>query len=277
MDPEKSAMGKLEDASQAPHMQYGQANANFAAPVPTPVPTSFCCITLNQTDILRLIGTPLEIAVQLRPIINQVWSEGIQREQVYQKNAHEFKLISNPWSTVGPDMEVVQARRLIMMILRCMAWNRWTLLKNTDISISGMTETTLYFESPVNPPPLLPTLPTMTGVDEFFAISFDDSDLIRIMDAPAMLQPVAHAITRHWPQGIQKQGMWEGVIQIKLNGVPWETTEYYVQIRQAILQMFLNIESLGYKLYTSIDPALGSNRLVADTMFFRQVGPNWRG
>lgn len=69
--------------------------------------------------------------------------------------------------------------------------------------------------------------------------------------------------------------MWEGVIQIKLGGVPWETTDYYVQIRQAILQMLLNIESLGFKLYTTVNPALGSNRLVADTMYFRRMGPNW--
>jgi len=117
-------LGKIEDASQAP--------ATYFPSGPVPVPTQFCCIFLSSDDRLRLVGTPPEIAVQLRPLINQTWKEGIQKKSVYQTNAHEFKLISNPWNT-------------ILVILRVMATHGWNLLKNMDLE---SRETTLFLNPP---------------------------------------------------------------------------------------------------------------------------------
>src|ERR1700691_860280 len=103
-----SLLGKVEEAPQAP-VSYTH---NGGSPSPpsgyiAPIPTRYCCIVLNDMDKIRLIGTPPEIAVQLRPLIKQFWKEGIQKESVYQTNAHEFKLISNPWRTSGPAKELV--------------------------------------------------------------------------------------------------------------------------------------------------------------------------
>jgi len=76
-------------------------------------------------------------------------------------------------------------------------------------------------------------------------------------------------------KGVQQTALYEGMIQIKVKGVPWSTTSYYVQIRQAILQILLNAESMGFKLYATIDPVLGTSSQVADTMYFRKMGPSW--
>lgn len=183
-------LGKVEDPSQAPSTYFPSG--------PVPVPTQFCCIILSSDDRLRLVGTPPEIAAQLRPLINQTWKEGIQKESVYQTSAHEFKLISNPWNTIGPEAKIPQARRLILVILRVMAIHGWNLLKNMDLE---SRETTLFFESPMTAarPPL--GGPPPPDMDQFFAISFDKEDLIRILDAPIMLEPVLHALTKHWPLG----------------------------------------------------------------------------
>ncbi|GJJ71469.1 hypothetical protein EMPS_03819 [Entomortierella parvispora] len=183
-------LGKVEDSSRAPTAYYPSG--------PVPVPNRFCCIILSSDDRLRLVGTPPEISAQLRPLINQTWGEGIQKESVYQTNAHEFKLISNPWNTIGPEGEMPQARRLILLILRLMAIHGWNLLKNMDLETR---ETTLFFESPATLPRPPPGAPLPPDMHQFFAISFDRDDLIRILDAPIMLEPVLHALRKHWPLG----------------------------------------------------------------------------
>lgn len=60
---------------------------------------------------------------------------------------------------------------------------------------------------------------------------------------------------------------------INVKDILWSSTDYYVQIRQAILQILLNIKSRGFTQYATIDPVLGTNDEVTDSMKFQRWYP----
>lgn len=52
--------------------------------------TSHACVTLNQTDRLRLLGFDSSVTAVVRTAIKAGWPYGIQQEANYH-GAHEFK------------------------------------------------------------------------------------------------------------------------------------------------------------------------------------------
>lgn len=146
-----------------------------------------CCITLNEADKIRLIGTPPEITPAIRLAIRQGWGM-IQREQNY-AGAHEFKLMGNPWH--GQSEEAVRSRKLITAVLKAMANYGWNLIQAADVSKKQSDKDSLFFElGPVQDPQA-----------DLFSISFNRSDRIRVIDAPHMVPYVKQAIQTQWKYG----------------------------------------------------------------------------
>lgn len=146
-----------------------------------------CCITLNEADKMRLIGTPPEITHAIRLAIRQGWG-AIQREQNY-AGAHEFKMLGNPWH--GQSEEAVRSRKLITAVLRTMANYGWNLIQAADVSKKQSDKDSLFFElGPVQDPQA-----------DLFSISFNRSDRIRVIDAPHMVPYVKQAIQAQWKYG----------------------------------------------------------------------------
>ncbi|KAF8941045.1 hypothetical protein EDD21DRAFT_330398 [Dissophora ornata] len=227
-----------------------------------------CCITLNETDRIRLIDTPPELTRIIREIISTSWG-GIQHEREYH-GAYEFKINGNPWQ--GQGFEAVKSRRLITGVLRAMAENGWNLIQAADVSKKQRDKDSLFFESVAQTTGVVDV-----GQVDMFSVSFNRTDRIRVIDAPAYIpHHVKQAIQTKWRSGIQQEQMYEGSIEFKLRGNPFhpESLET-VQSRMMLAQMLANLRSQGYKLYTSVDISIGTEGMDVESWVFRRVGPAW--
>ncbi|KAF9370419.1 hypothetical protein CPC16_003719 [Podila verticillata] len=158
-----------------------------------------CVITLNENDKIRLIATSPELVQAVRQV---------QREQDY-ADAHEFKLEGYPWQ--GDGKESVMCRRLLTHIMRNMAAYGWSLIQAVDMSKKQMDKDSFFFE----------LRPVVDFKADLFAISFNKSDGIRVVDAPQVVLAVRQAIVAQWKEGIQHEKEYEGSIEFKLLGNPF--------------------------------------------------------
>ncbi|KAF9359009.1 hypothetical protein BGX34_008586 [Mortierella sp. NVP85] len=226
------------------------------------------CISLNESDKIRMIGVGPQVIQAVRQAIAMSWGT-IQRERDYH-GAHEFKLLGNPWH--GQGHEAVRSRRLITGVLRAMAEQGWNLLQASDVSKKQHDKDSLFFESV----PLVNGLASIGQVD-MFSLSFNRSDLIRLIDAPAYMAPVLkQAIQSQWRLGIQQEQIYETALEFKLRGNPFFADAHEaVYSRLLLAQILANFRAQGYKLYTSVDISMGQDGMDVESWVFRRVGPAW--
>ncbi|KAF9950103.1 hypothetical protein BGZ65_006859 [Modicella reniformis] len=239
-----------------------------------------CCITLNEWDKIRLIDAPVNLRVALRKAIVASWGP-IQREQDY-NGAHEFKLKGNPWS--GQGEEAVKARRLITAVLRAMAMHGWNLIQATDISKKQHDKDSLFFEPVVvrnldgSVSPTTSTAVVEVGHADMFAVSFNRTDRIRLIDAPEHLRTLLrNIIMQQWKKGIQLEQFYDSsAYEYKLSGSPFFTTgAEAVYIRLLLAKILACFREQGFKLYTSVDISTGHDGMDVESWVFRRVGPAW--
>ncbi|KAF9163470.1 hypothetical protein DFQ26_002488 [Actinomortierella ambigua] len=225
---------------------------------------SVCCISLNMSDRIRLLGCPAQIVPPIREAIKSAWGQ-IQSESSY-CGAHEFKLLGNPW--YGQSQDAVYARRLLTALLRTMAQCGWNLLQASDVSKKPHDKDTMFFESAVAPDPDA----------QLFAVSFNMSDRIRVIDAPAFMPFVKTAVQAQWKYGIQEERDYYGSKELKLRGNPWFASgDEAVLARMLCAQICANIRAQGFKLYASVDISVGTDKgHDLETWVFRRVGPSWQ-
>uniref|UniRef100_A0A915KRN7 Uncharacterized protein n=1 Tax=Romanomermis culicivorax TaxID=13658 RepID=A0A915KRN7_ROMCU len=66
--------------------------------LPSSIPSpSYFCVSLNETDKIRLINAPSHIVAMLKNVVGTYWSAGIRREQEY-FGSYEMKLNGAPWN-----------------------------------------------------------------------------------------------------------------------------------------------------------------------------------
>ncbi|KAF9426636.1 hypothetical protein BGZ76_002669 [Entomortierella beljakovae] len=237
------------------------------SPFPVQVnPQAFrvCCLTLNESDKIRLVGTPPELVPVIRQAITTGWGK-IQRESNY-CGAHEFKILGNPWYGQGP--EAVASRRLITHVLKGMAQSGWNLIQATDVSKKQHDKDSLFFES---------AMVADIGQIEMFAMSFNRTDRIRLIDAPAYIIPIVKgAIQSQWKSGINHEITYHNSLEFKLNGNPfWADGHEAVYSRVMLGQILAALRSQGFKLYTSVDINMGSDGHDVESWVFRRVGAAW--
>ncbi|KAF9345227.1 hypothetical protein BGX26_003385 [Mortierella sp. AD094] len=254
---------------------YSGAPAPLYSGVPAPsysgYPVSFnpeqvrvCCISLNELDKIRLIGTPPELTLPIRQAIAGSWGS-IQRESVH-SGAPEFKLSGNPWC--GQGVEAVDTRRLITAILRTMAQCGWNLIQASNVSIKPHNRSTLFFETSEVPD---------AGQVDMFSISFNRTDRIRLIDAPAFILPIVKgAIQTQWKQGISTERLYHESHEFKLNGNPFlADNQESLASRVMLTQILAALRGQGYKLYSSVDVSSAISGADGESWVFRRVGPAW--
>ncbi|KAG0032468.1 hypothetical protein BGZ81_010815 [Podila clonocystis] len=222
--------------------------------------TRVCVITLNESDKIRLIATPLELVSAVRQAIYNGWGK-IQREQDY-AGAHEFKLDEYPWR--GDGKQSVMCRRLLTYILRNMAAHGWNLIQAVDMSKKQMDKDSLFFELGQ----------AMDPKADMFSISFNRSDRIRVIDAPHVVPVLRQAIESQWKKGIQHEKEYEGSIEFKLSGyLFYSDRQGAVYARMLLAQILSNLRAQGYRLYCSADVSIGVDGMDLDSWVFRRAGP----
>lgn len=221
-----------------------------------------CSISINMSDRIRLIGLPLNVIDEMRIAIRNSWGP-IQNESDFY-STYEFKLEGNPW--YGQCEDAVRSRRLLTAILKTMCQFGWNLLQAADVSKKPNDKDTLFFEKGVPDP----------GA-ELFAISFNMTDRIRIIDAPSIDVCVQDAIESQWPDGIQHKNDYCGSIEYKLSGNPWFPNGSEAAHGPMLLcQILANVRAKGFKLYGSIDISLGNKGQDLESWIFRRVGEAWQ-
>ncbi|KAJ2999853.1 hypothetical protein HDV02_001631 [Globomyces sp. JEL0801] len=218
-------------------------------PVGLPVYSSrpqFGCLSLNESDKIRLIHFPDNVKGIVQNAITNSWLYGIQRSGEY-RQSWEFKLRGNPW--YGQGNEAVPARRLMATILRDLKSNGWQLVTSIDISNAQRDKDTLIFR-----------LGIPDTDSRIFSMSINESDKLRLIDAPAELDSHVHAvIQRVWKNGIQDKKIKEaGCIQYKLRGTPWYGQGgESVSARILVMELLAELESHGWYMYASVDMSIG--------------------
>ncbi|KAF9947052.1 hypothetical protein BGZ72_010907 [Mortierella alpina] len=227
-----------------------------------------CCISLNSADKLRLIGTPPELTNPIRAAINTSWGP-IQEESNYH-GTHQFKIKGNPW--YGQGKEAVPARRLLTGVLREMAQQGWNLIQSADVSKKQGDKDTLFFESVALSHGVMDV-----GAVDMFAVSFNSTDKIRVIDAGThVVTAVREAIQMQWKAGIQREEFSQGAMEFKLSGYPFAAdASAAVYSRMMLSQVLANLRALGYKLYASVDISMGHDGMDVESWVFRSVGPAW--
>lgn len=193
-----------------------------------PRSTNICCISLHDTNKIRLINAPQSLVSPLRLAIFETWNQPIQYEtSLPQCGGHEFKLKGKPWGPSPKTGPHIVSTNLILAMLQVMEIRGWSLLLASNISHIREEMDSMFFEW-LGPKGLLsPTLSRerepdeMTLVDQFeqrnnesnkkikaegdvelFTVDFSGYDRIRLTAAPvAIIRALRLAILRHWKQG----------------------------------------------------------------------------
>ncbi|KAF8974066.1 hypothetical protein BGZ46_009821 [Entomortierella lignicola] len=218
-----------------------------------------CCISINGMDKLRLIATPRELTLPVRQAIEGSWGP-VQRETVL-NNAHEFKLLGNPWLGHGPAS--VKSRKVITAVLKTMAIHGWNIIQSTDVSKRESDKDTLYFESVVAPD---------AAQVEMFSMSFNWMDRIRLIEPPThIVTVIRETIISSWTPGICQEQDYHESHEFKLNGKPfWPNSEETITARIMLGQVLVALRAHGFKLYTSVDINVGKDGRDVETWILRR-------
>lgn len=221
-----------------------------------------CSISFHMLDRIRLMGLPPDMISLIRNAISRSWGT-IQSERYHYGN-HEFKLKGYPWSGKGED--AITSRRLLVAILTTMAQHGWNLLQAVDVSQKrNFDDDALFFEKGIPEPDA-----------HLFAVTFNDRDKIRLIDAPEVFTCVRDAIQSHWPQGVKNERNYYGSMELQLSGSPWFPGGSDTGSERVLLcQIIANVRSKGYKLYGSVDMTKENKEKDLCSWIFRRVGHSW--
>jgi hypothetical protein len=203
---------------------------------------TYACVTMNESDRLRFIQFSKEEVDALRNVIASAWPKGIQEERNYH-GSWEFKLKGDPWDGQGGD--AVPSRSLVCAVLAHLYQVGWVLVGAADASKKENDKDSLLFRRHGPSPPLT-----------FFAISFNEDDKLRLIQAPPEMIPSFRQMLGPLLQDEHdKDGAW----QFKLHSYPWcaEGAEA-VSTRTLLLNILQTLETHGFRIYASIDQSSGS-------------------
>uniref|UniRef100_A0A914WWV5 Uncharacterized protein n=1 Tax=Plectus sambesii TaxID=2011161 RepID=A0A914WWV5_9BILA len=156
--------------------------------------TSFCIMSLNDRDRIRLIDCPQSVVDTVGHCISQNWPGGIQDTQQYE-HCVEYKLKGYPWHSCDDD--AINSRFLITLILQSLVPVGWAIMSALDLSRKIYLDNKAVFVLRSCAPTSIPHM----------CISPADMDLIRLINAPEDVhEAVASVIHSNWPYGVQREG-----------------------------------------------------------------------
>ncbi|KAJ3024211.1 hypothetical protein HKX48_004484 [Thoreauomyces humboldtii] len=226
----------------------------IATPTDTPpqVPPLLCCVSLHGSDRLRTMGLhETHIALIRQAILSTGYR--IQDEKPY-SCSWEFKISGRPWGGSGSD--AVPSRRLATAVMATLVNVGWELALTTDVSKSIYDKDTW----------ILRWTHVLPSPRRFCSVSFNMSDRIRSIDAPVeVTDAILRTIKTRWAGGLQSQRLYEGVPEFKVYGRPWFTggTET-MATRLFIVSLIQAFETIGWRVYASIDISVGRGENVGD-------------
>ncbi|KAH7054954.1 hypothetical protein BKA57DRAFT_532677 [Linnemannia elongata] len=248
-----------------------------------PRSSKICCLSLHDTNKIRLINAPLSLISPLRLAIFETWNQPIQQEtSLPQCDGHEFKLKGKPWSS-GKKGPLLDSTNLILAMLMVLEIRGWSLIMASNVSHLRDEKDSLFFEW-VGPKGLLSSqerdMDELTLIDaseyridereeakgkwegdvegevELFTVELCGYDIIRVTGAPvAVLTALRLAILRHWTQGIEKEDAKKGAYEFRMTGFPFRTwgSETSIERSMMLIQTLENMRLHGFELCSLMD------------------------
>ena len=143
-----------------------------------------------------------------------------------------------------------------------MATKGWNLIQSTDVSKREGDKDSLFFEKGMADPDA-----------RLFVVSFNQSNRIRLIDAPDLMPCIVDACTEYWTKGIEEETeVNPHCLELKLKGNPWYPVgEDAVRSKLVLCQVVANLRTLGFKLYGSVDLSYGTEGQDLETWVFRRI------
>ncbi|KAF8939453.1 hypothetical protein BGZ47_008155 [Haplosporangium gracile] len=250
-----------------------------------PRSSKICCLSLHDTNKIRLINAPQSLVSPLRLAIFETWNQPIQQEtSLPQWGGHEFKLKGKPWGPSGKNGPLIDSTNLILAMLMVLEIRGWSLILASNVSRIRDEKDSLFFEW-VGPKGLLSSrerdMDEMPLVDssehknddrgkemkgkweedvELFTVELCGYDIIRVTGAPvAILTALRLAILRHWTQGIEKEDAKKGAYEFRMAGFPFQTwgSETNIERSMVLIQALENMRLDGFELCSLMDLDVG--------------------
>ncbi|KAL4813528.1 hypothetical protein BDW67DRAFT_192816 [Aspergillus spinulosporus] len=209
--------------------------------------SSFAMLSLGESDKLRFIRFPDHLIVLASEVITRIWPKGIQKTQNFDECV-QFKLKGNPLG-YSFDGEKAAIRVTIMGLLNAFAKEGWVVLPAGRVGRMGRGDSQGYgqHDSLVfhhqNP-----------QSRSWLCISFDSTDLLHLLNAPAEL---ATSLLAFFGDRIEKcnKDFVSGNFELKFKGSPWTKTgtKGVVQCRLIVLDLMQCLEKQGYTMCTALD------------------------
>jgi len=204
-------------------------------------------ISLNDHDRVRLINVTDAVIATVEDAIKTNWSNGVQETTDERPFCFEMKLRGNPWFSLGS--EAIASRSLITTLFEKMAAIGYQPITSLHISINNKAFLLFKRAAPIQ--------------TKFFCLSLNETNLIRLINAPLNVVEVSKTNISHWPMGLQDENkIYDGVsYQVKLKGSPWSKISNGDGLhgRALLLTLLTSYTSLGWRLVCSADTSAKSS------------------
>ncbi|KAL4733892.1 hypothetical protein BDV11DRAFT_209868 [Aspergillus similis] len=207
----------------------------------------FAILSLGDSDKLHFIRFPDHLIVLASEVITGLWPKGIQKTQTFDESVH-FKLRGNPLG-YGFDGEKAAIRVTIMGLLSAFAKEGWVVLPAGRVGRLGRGDYQGYGQGDS-----LIFHRQHPQSRSWLCVSFDSSDLLHLLNAPAEL---ATFLLTSFGDRIEKcnKDFVSGNFELKFKGSPWTKTgaKGALQCRLIVLDLMQCLEEQGYTMCTALD------------------------
>jgi len=100
--------------------------------IPVPFTTTFGCISLSDTDKIRLLDMPENVTQALLSTIKNNYAAGTYEDRRKDEHCYQIKLNGNPWGMAKNDN--IHGRNLMVHLLACATALDWQLVCSADVS-----------------------------------------------------------------------------------------------------------------------------------------------
>ena len=205
-----------------------------------------------------ILNAPSELHQVFKDAIEKSWPNGIQK-WTYKNNVLMIKLKGFPWFSESAD--AVHSEAMLQTIISDLIPKQWNLYGNSNIRSDSNT---FFFDYHPN------LIPEGQSPPEQFTISFNSSDLLRVIGAPDDFVSVIRSTIRSvWPKGIEEESRYADSWQFKLRGSPWcASGSKGVKSKLLVIKVMEALLPFGWGLVAAID----SSKKVSDksSLLFRQ-------
>lgn len=145
---------------------------------------------------------------------------------------------------------------MISVILQALYNIGWKIVVSCDLSRFNDKSSMFLKRTPDN----------VSSVYQFVCVGLSSSDKLQVVYLPSQLiEPFKQTVRQYWTYGIQKETYENGVLEVKMSGNPWWSTDVQSVMAKVLL---LNVIAMLYR-YQYVYTVNVNMKSTADSLYFR--------